>query len=121
LTNAEFRRKAHLMNRIQPLFLTIVIAMWLPCALVLGSICGCAPGTTGLIRPMSDTAYSTATNVVALAAQGGAAVLPVPFSTALEASAAAVLALLAAWQGLTHRKLNEIAARQPVIEHKDNE
>ena len=119
MTAAQIGRKAPGMNRIQPIFLTIVIAMWLPCALVMGSIFGCAPGTTGLIRPMSDGAYSTTTNVVAIAAQSGSAVLPVPFSTALEAAAAAVLALLAAWQGFTHKKLREIAARQPTIEYKD--
>ena len=107
------------MNRIQPVFLTLLIALWLPCVLLFGSICGCAPGTTGLSRPMSDTAYSTTTNVLTLAAKGGSTVLPVPFSTALEAAAAAVLALLAAWQGYTHKKLHEIAARQPTIEHKE--
>lgn len=78
------------------------IALWLPLLMFLASLQGCETGTTGPLRPLSPTVEHTITNTVTMVSTGAAAALPVPWSTATEAAAAAVLALLAAWQGLTH-------------------
>jgi hypothetical protein len=101
------------MRRVQPVFLVLVIALWLPALAILGSLFGCQAGTTGLMRPLSPVVEHTITNTVAVTTQTAAAVLPVPFSTALEASGAAVLALLAAWQGLTHSKVKTLETNNP--------
>jgi hypothetical protein len=62
---------------------------------------------------MSDAVNSTVTNAVTILPGYAAQVLPPPYSTALQAGSAAVLALLAAWQGLTHRTVNTIRAEMP--------
>lgn len=100
------------MNRIQPVFLVIVIALWLPIAAVVTSLFGCQAGTTGLFRPMDAQVYGSITNAVTGAATVATGAIPAPFSSAIEAAAAAVLALLAAWQGITHSKLNKLANGQ---------
>ena len=99
------------MKRIPPLFLVIIIALWLPCLLMIVSITGCQTGTTGLLRPLSSDANRTFTNSVVTIGQTAAAVAPPPFGAAIEAAGAGVLALLAAWQGITHSlvKKNEAA------------
>jgi hypothetical protein len=78
------------------------IALWLPLATTLACLQGCETGTSGPLRPLSPTVEHSITNTVTTISTAAAAAVPVPWSTATEAAAAAVLALLAAWQGLTH-------------------
>lgn len=99
-------------TKVSPIFLAIVIGMWLPAAFLFSSLLGCAPGTTGLIRPMSDQAYSTATNVISTVAVTAAPIIPAPFNAAANSVAAAALALLAAWQAVTQKKLDKLAAQR---------
>lgn len=101
------------MRRIQPVFLVIVIALWLPAVALFFSLFGCQSGTTGLLRPLDPSLEHGITNTIVVATQTAAAVLPTPLSTALEASGAAVLALLAAWQGLTHSKVKTLETNNP--------
>lgn len=89
----------------------VSIALWLPVLLIVISLQGCETGTTGLIRPISPGVEHSITNVLPAVATTAAAVLPAPFSGAVQATAAAVLALLAAWQGFTHERLKKLAAQ----------
>lgn len=92
---------------------TVGIALWLPVLLLVTSLQGCETGTTGLLRPMSPGVEHGITNVLPNLVTSAATVLPVPFSAAIQATAAAVLALLAAWQGFTHERLKKLAAQSP--------
>jgi len=92
---------------------TICIALWLPVLLAVSSLQGCQTGTTGALRPFSPGVEHGITNAVPSVAASAAAVLPAPFSGAVQATAAAVLALLAAWQGFTHERLKRLAAQAP--------
>jgi len=96
------------MKKFQPLFLIVVIALWIPALLLALSIAGCETGSTGLARPIAPGLYATTTNIVVVASQAAQSVLPAPWSTAAEAGGAAVLALLAAWQGVTHSKIRSL-------------
>jgi hypothetical protein len=102
------------MKRIQPVFLVIVIAMWVPFFMLFLSLSGCAPGRPGLIGPISAPVEHGITNTVTTIMQTAPAVVPQPYATAIEAGGAAVLALLAAWQGLTHSKVKVLEANNPV-------
>ena len=102
------------MRKIQPLFLVLLIALWLPAFCLAVSLFGCQTGTSGLLRPLSTTAEHGITNTVAIVTTQAAAVVPQPYATAIEAGGAAVLALLAAWQGLTHSKVKVLEANNPV-------
>jgi hypothetical protein len=84
-------------------------------ALLLGSACGlalsgCQAGTTGALRPIDSTVEHTITNAVTIVTNQVAPQLPVPVSTIAEAAGGAVLALLAAWQVLTHRAVKQLEA-----------
>jgi len=109
------------MRKVQPVFLVMVVAMWLPLWLLICSMGGCETGSTGALRPFSAIAAQGITNVVTTVSTGAATVLPHPWGTAVETGGAVVLALLGAWQGLTHSKLNKIEARQPTKEKVMNE
>ena len=101
------------MKRINPVVGVIVIALWLPLTLALAGLFGCNTSGGTPPYPLTDTAYQSATNVVtAIAATAHASSIPgwAPF---IEALAAAVLALLAAWQGLTHRRVVELEQQLP--------
>jgi hypothetical protein len=103
------------MRKIQPLFLVLLIGLWLPAFALVVSLFGCQTGSTGLLRPLSDNVNHGITNTVAIVTTQAAAVAPQPYATAIEASGAAVLALLAAWQGLTHSKVKTLEANNPVV------
>lgn len=90
--------------------LVIGIGLWLPCWIGFLSLTGCAPGRTGLVGPISDQAYHTITNATTSVSTTASQVLPPPWNTAVEAGAAAVLALLGAWQGITHSKVKTLEA-----------
>ena len=106
------------MARIQPLFLVLAIAMWIPLAMMLAAIGGCASGSHGLLRPVDDHVYASITNGVVKVVQVGAQIAPPPFGAAAEAAGAAVLALLAAWQGMTHKRVNTLAVNSPSASNK---
>jgi hypothetical protein len=72
------------------------------------TICGCEPGTTGLLRPLSGPAEHSITNAIATTAQTAAGVLPAPWPVGLQALSAALLATLAAWQTITHRTVRRL-------------
>lgn len=84
------------------------IALWLPVWLTITSVGGCAQGTTGVLRPLAPTVYTSITNDVTKAQPVIQQFVPAPYNTAIEAGGAAVLALLAAWQGVTHNKLQTL-------------
>jgi hypothetical protein len=96
------------MMKLNPVFFVIAIAMWLPFLGLLGALEGCQAGTSGLFRPMSETAYNISTNSVGQVTSVAAQVAPFPFNTAIETGGAVVLALLAAWQGVTHSKVKSL-------------
>jgi len=97
------------MNRYRTAALVVCISLWMPAAWLLSSVTGCAQGSSGILRPFSDSANHAITNAIGGVAQAAPAVLPVQYSLPIQAAAAAVLALLAAWQGVTHRKLDELS------------
>jgi len=97
------------MNRYKTVFLVVGIALWMPGVWLLSSLTGCAQGSSGLLRPLSDSANHAITNAIGGVAQAAPAVLPFQYNLPIQAAAAAALALLAAWQGVTHRKLDELS------------
>jgi hypothetical protein len=98
-------------NRFRTVVAVVAISLWLPLAWLLASITGCAQGSSGLLRPLSPSAEHALTNSLGSVAQAAPAVLPVQYSVPVQAAAAAVLALLAAWQGMTHRRLEVLASK----------
>ena len=96
-----------------PWFLVLAVALWSPLLLLVSSLCGCHGAASGALPHMSDAANAAVSNAVTVLPGYAAQVLPPPYSTALQAGSAAVLALLAAWQGFTHRTLNTIRAELP--------
>jgi len=98
----------------------VVIALWLPTLLVISALQGCQMGTTGLFRPIDSNVQHSLTNAVAVVSGVAAGLAPAPLGSAIEAAGAAVLALLAAWQGLTHSKLEKLRAENvPIKKAKD--
>lgn len=93
--------------------MVLLLALWMPIWIGFLTLSGCQSGTTGLLRPISDSAYTTATNSVNTVTTTANQIIPPPWNTAVEAGGAAVLALLAAWQGLTHSKLKTLTDTQP--------
>lgn len=106
------------MKRIQPVFLVLVVALWMPAAGIFLSLSGCAPGRSGLVGPLDPHVEHSITNTVTRVETVTATVAPQPYATAIEAGGAAVLALLAAWQGLTHSKLNKLETSNPSSPNK---
>jgi len=94
--------------------LVIAIALWLPAISLCVSLFGCQTGTSGLMRPLDPQVERGVTNTVSILTQTGAAAAPQPIATAIEAGGAAVLALLAAWQGLTHTRVKTLEANVPI-------
>jgi hypothetical protein len=80
------------------------IALWLPCLFLFLAVGGCQSGTTGLFRPVSPSVEHAITNGVPVVVKTVDAVAPFPYNTVVDAGGAAVLALLAAWQGFTHTR-----------------
>jgi hypothetical protein len=91
----------------------IGLGLLFPFLMALVGLAGCQAGTLGPFRPIAPKVYHDVTNTVATVATTSAQVLPPPFATAIETAAAAVLALLAAWQGITHRKLTRLENGAP--------
>ena len=96
-----------------PWILVVAVALWSPLLLLVSSVCGCHGGAAGILPHLSDAANSAVTNAATILPGYAAQVLPPPYSTALQAGSAAVLALLAAWQGFTHRTVSTIKAELP--------
>jgi hypothetical protein len=99
------------MKRIQPAFLAIALASCLPVGLLIPLLGGCQTGTTGLMRPISPTAEHSVTNVVTIVGTTAGAVVPAPWGTAVEGAAAAVLGIIAAWQAVTHKRIQSLEAK----------
>jgi hypothetical protein len=92
-------------------FLAVAIALWLPAVLLCSALFGCAPGSHPPFAPIASEHYTTLTNTVQTVGQIGAAAVPSPFGTAIQGFSAAVLALLAAWQAVTSKKLETLSAK----------
>lgn len=99
------------MAKLNPVFLAVVIALWLPAVLLCSALFGCAPGSHPPFAPIADQHYATVTNTVATISTVGAAAAPAPFGVAIQGAAAAVLALLAAWQAVTTKKIQALSAK----------
>lgn len=100
--------------------MVVLIALWLPALLTISAVQGCQTGTKGLFRPIDASVEHSITNAVATGTSVAAGVAPQPWSTAIQAGGAAVLALLAAWQGLTHSKLEKLKAENvPITKASD--
>jgi len=93
------------MKKAQPLFLGLVAAAAVFAAITLASITGCESGTTGVLRPISPTVEHTITNIITTITTAAPAVVPQPYAIAIEGVGAVILALLAAWQGISHQKI----------------
>jgi hypothetical protein len=94
------------MNRHTWLCLVPVGVLWLLLLTLASGTVGCQSGTTGLLRPLSASAYTTATNAIATITLTAAQVAPAPFGNGIELAGGAVLGLLAAWQALSHSRIN---------------
>lgn len=86
------------------------ISLWLPCVVLISSLQGCQTGTTGFFRPMDSTVEHSLTNAVAVGVGVAAGLAPQPWPMVVQTLGAAVLALLAAWQGLAYSKIEKIQA-----------
>jgi len=98
-----------------PIVAVVIIALWLPLTLALFSLFGCDTAHSGPPYPLSEPAYTAATNVLSVIASHPVALLPYPWAPLIQAIAAAVLALLAAWQGLTHKRVVELEQQLPQV------
>lgn len=58
---------------------------------------------------MSAQTENTVTNAITIAMKAADSNLPFPYNTVVEGAGGAALALLAAWQALTHAKVKAIA------------
>jgi hypothetical protein len=96
------------MRKFKGLFAAASLALLLPVLLCPLLFSACQSGTTGLLRPLSASAEHSITNTIVVASQTAAAVVPAPYSTAIELGASAILALLSAWQLSTHQKLKTL-------------
>jgi hypothetical protein len=101
------------MHRINPVLGVILIALWLPIVLALSTLLGCDTAGNGPPYPISAPAYTAATNILSAVAAAPVASLPYPWAPLIQAFAAAILALLAAWQGLTHKRVIELEQKLP--------
>ena len=86
----------------------IFIALWLPACVAIFSLLGCDTTKGRAPYPLNASTYTTITNTVTTAAGTAGAIAPTPLVPIIEATAAAILALLAAWQGLTHKRVVEV-------------
>ena len=91
------------MSKRNTVLAVIGLALWLPLTLCLTSISGCAHNSTGILRPIDPAVEHGITNAIANVVKLAPTVIPFPWSGVIQATGAATLALLAAWQGLTHR------------------
>ena len=96
--------------------IVLVIALWMPALMLVGSVAGCQAGTTGILRPIDPVVEGVISNTVAQSVHVGATIAPAPFGAAIEAAGAAVLALLAVWQGLTHTKLVQLQTKENSVQ-----
>ena len=108
-----------MMNR-KTMLTVVAIALWMPCLFCLASLGGCQAGTHGILRPVDATVEHTITNTVTQVIQAAPGVLPFPYGTAVQAGGAAVLAILAAWQGLTHSRVNQMQVQNEVTKKEKN-
>lgn len=88
----------------------VVIALWLPVLITVGALQGCQTGTTGFFRPMDSNVEHSLTNAVAAGVGVATGFAPQPWPMVVQTLGAAVLALLAAWQGLAYSKIEKIQA-----------
>jgi hypothetical protein len=91
---------------VQPLLGVVFIV--LGCACILTS--GCETGTTGILRPVSPQVERVLTNGIATVAAVAPAAVPAPYGGLVTIACGAVLAILGAWQGLTHAKVKQLQA-----------
>jgi hypothetical protein len=106
-------------KRLQPLFASIVVVTYLPlAAIVLGGL-GCETGTTGIARPLSPAAEHTITNTITVLGQTGVEVIPAPWGTIFGAATGSILALLAAWQTLTHSRVRTLQTNNNTSKNKN--
>ena len=98
------------MNGFRTAVCVVGIALWMPLVYLFASATGCAAGHSGPFRPIAPEVYSSITNTIVQGTSVVSQTVPAPYSLPLHAVASAVLALLAAWQGLTYRKVEALHA-----------
>jgi len=91
----------------------IGISLWLPIFVGLSALGGCDTTSTATLKPLTPAAETGISNATVMVKEIAHAAPLQPFSGAIEAGAAAVLALLAAWQGITHSRVGKILAETP--------
>ena len=97
--------------------LVVALAAWLPIVVIMAALFGCQTGTTGLARPLSDTAYTTATNTVTTVERIATEVVPAPWAEIFRVACGVAIAGLTAWQTWTHSRITKLAngtAKPPV-------
>lgn len=109
------------MRKIPVVVPVLAIALWLPLLLALFGLGGCETSAPGVLKPLTPAAEHTITNTVTLVTTGASAAVPQPYSAAIEAGGAAVLALLAAWQGLTHSRVTKLRGAPAAKEKASSE
>jgi hypothetical protein len=92
--------------------LVVALAAWLPIVVIMAALFGCQTGTTGLARPLSDTAYTTATNTVTTVERIATDVIPAPWAEIFRVVCGVAIAGLTAWQTWTHSRITKIANGQ---------
>lgn len=106
-------------ERTEIIAIAILLAI-IAAGLALMLLAGCAAGTTGTFRPVDAQVESTITNTVATVMAVNKAVVPFPWNTIFEAAGGAGLTLLAAWQAMTHRTVQDNKAAIATINSKPN-
>jgi hypothetical protein len=95
-------------------------ALWLALLALILCLPACETGSTGTFRPVDPAIEHTVTNAITLAAAAARQVVPFPWSTVFEAAGGSALALLAAWQAVTHRSLKNVVTQVNGSKKKEN-
>ena len=83
----------------------IMLAISFPALVVIVLMCACQTSAPGPLKPIDPAVYPSITNAVATAAHTAGQALPSPAGAGVELAGGIVIAALALWQMLTHRKV----------------
>lgn len=92
-------------------FFALCIALWLPLVLLIAAPHGCAVSPAGPPYPMTDQAATGVSNAVQVLTTTAAPLLGPQLAPPIQAAGAAVLAILAFWQGMTHSRVEKLTAK----------
>jgi hypothetical protein len=85
-----------------------VLLLSLAAAAATLSLVGCLAGTTGILRPVDPAIEHTITNAVAAASAAATAAPANPIGVIFQGITSAALAVLAAWQAISHSRITAV-------------